>query len=246
VKFGVLPEVLKSSGISFDFFATGHYANVDRDPGLGRYLLKKAKDSKKDQTYFLYRLSQEQLSRIMFPLGIYTKDEVRTIARTANLPVHDKKESQDFYSGNLEDLLQKENIPGDIVMTNGKVMGKHRGIWHYTIGQRKGLGVSYSEPLYVVEIDAVHNRIVLGTEKETCSDSCSVNLCNWIAIENLLAPLDVQVKIRSTSNPVPATIAPAASGSINVNFSIPASAITPGQSAVFYDGEKVVGGGIIV
>jgi tRNA-specific 2-thiouridylase len=245
VKFGILPEVVRASGINFDFFATGHYAKVEQDTASQRYLLKKSKDPQKDQTYFLYRLSQEQLSRVMFPLGNYLKNEVRIIAREANILVHDKKESQDFYGGDIKDLLGQENNPGDIVLTNGKILGAHNGVRHFTIGQRKGLGVSYSEPLYVVEVDAKNNRIILGTGKETYRESCNVNHCAWIAINSLSETRDIQVKIRSTGKPVPAQITPVAGNSIRVAFSIPASAITPGQSAVFYDGDVVVGGGII-
>lgn len=247
VKFGALPELIRDSGIEFDFFATGHYANVEYDANIKRYLLKRAKDAQKDQTYFLYRLSQEQLSKAMFPLGNYLKDEVREIACSANLSVHDRKESQDFYGGDIGELLQKDNFPGDIVDSNGKVLGRHNGIWNYTIGQRKGLGISNPEPLYVIVIDAENNKIVVGREKETYSSSCSVAHCSWIAFEKLSESIPVEVKVRSTSKPVSATIAPLSESgqSVTVTFEEPVSIVAPGQSAVLYNGDIVVGGGII-
>jgi tRNA-specific 2-thiouridylase len=245
VKFGALPELVRSAGIEFDYFATGHYANVEYNANAKRYLLKKSKDAKKDQTYFLYRLSQGQLSKALFPLGNYLKDEVREIACSANLSVHDKKESQDFYGGDIKELLQKDNTPGDIVTSQGEILGRHNGVWHYTIGQRKGLGVSSTEPLYVIAIDAENNKIIVGNEKETYNNSCSVSHCNWIAFEKLSETIPVEVKVRSTSKPVPAAIAPLSEDRVEVTFKEPVSIVAPGQSAVFYNGDIVVGGGII-
>ncbi|MGE5344172.1 MAG: tRNA 2-thiouridine(34) synthase MnmA [Candidatus Omnitrophota bacterium] len=254
VKFGVLPEVFRNSGIAFDKFATGHYARIEQDPTTGRFLLKKAADAHKDQTYFLYRLSQNQLATAMFPLGTYNKEEVRQIARDANLHVHDKKESQDFYSGDYDDIVGNGPKPGDIVDKDGKVLGHHQGIWRYTIGQRRGLGISHPEPLYVIAIDPKKNRVVVGTEKETYKETCIVKNCNWMSIETLTEPMTVQVKVRSTSRPVTATIEPIEKAThqtddkndvIRVQLHHSISSITPGQSAVFYDNDTVVGGGII-
>jgi tRNA-specific 2-thiouridylase len=245
VKFDLLPEAARAAGLEFDRFATGHYARVELDPSSGRYLLKKGVDSRKDQSYFLYRLSQRQLATTLFPLGGLMKSEVRQIARREKLPVHAKKESQDFYGGDLNDILRQENREGDIVDRNGTLLGKHRGIWHYTIGQRKGLGIAHSVPLYVLAIDAERNRLVVGTESETRRGSCVARDCTWILFEELVGKTDVQVKVRSGGRPVEATISPLDGQRTRVDFCEPVSALTPGQSAVFYDRDNVVGGGII-
>ena len=183
IKFGVLPSLLADSGIAFDRFATGHYAQVTFDPVSNRHLLKKAVDTKKDQTYFLYRLTQKQLAQALFPLGEYEKSSVRKIAEEAGLPVHDKGESQDFYSGDYTELLDVKEVEGNIINTEGKILGRHSGTWNYTIGQRKGLGISHSEPLYVIEINAERNEIVVG-EKEFCfSNGLKATNLNIIAKE---------------------------------------------------------------
>jgi len=245
VKFGMLPQLAQSSGLAFEYFATGHYARLQFDPGVGRFLLKKGVDSRKDQSYFLYRLTQDQLSRTLFPLGELLKARVRQIARDAELPVHDKPESQDFYSGNWTDIIPQPDREGEIVDSRGRVLGKHRGVWNYTIGQRKGLGIASSEPLYVIAIDAGPNRLVVGTEKETFRRSCLVGDCNWIARETLAEAVDVLVKIRSAAKPAGATISPLDGGKTKVHFAEPLQAVTPGQSAVFYQDDVVLGGGII-
>jgi tRNA-uridine 2-sulfurtransferase len=245
VKFGVLPRLAKESGLDFDAFATGHYAQTAFDKSRSRYLLRKGADPKKDQSYFLYRLSQEQLATTVFPLGDLRKEEVRRIAREAGLPVHDKAESQDFYSGRYGDIIGTSDRPGDIVDNAGRVLGKHNGIWNYTIGQRKGLGIAWSEPLYVIKIDAEKNRVVVGTGNETRHSTFTAVDCVWSGIETLEAPMAAQVKIRSASPEADAIIEPAANGATRVKFVAPHSAITPGQSAVFYDNAVVVGGGII-
>jgi tRNA-specific 2-thiouridylase len=245
VKFGVLPAVAEKSGIAFDAFATGHYARVGKDSATGRYFLKKGVDPKKDQSYFIYRLSQEQLGRTLFPLGGLRKEEVRGIAKNAGLHVHDKEESQDFYSGRYSDLVGGENRPGDITDSHGTVLGRHKGIWNYTVGQRKGLGIAFSEPLYVLRIDVENNRIVVGTEAETRRSIFMVTGCAWSAIAGLGAPLSVTVKIRSASPPAGAAIEPIDNRMVRVSFRSPHSGITPGQSAVFYNGDIVLGGGII-
>ncbi len=245
IKFGLLPEAARRSGLAFDHFATGHYARVAFDEASERYLLRTAVDLRKDQSYFLYRLSQDQLSRALFPLGELLKSQVRKIARDADLPVHDQPESQDFYSGDLSDLVCGPMTEGDIVDRRGTILGKHTGIWKYTVGQRKGLGLSSPVPLYVIAIDAGKNRLVVGPESETYRLSCFVKETAWIAFDNLAGPLDVLVKIRSASKPAKARISPAGAGRALVEFGEPLSAITPGQSAVFYRDDLVVGGGII-
>jgi tRNA-specific 2-thiouridylase len=245
VKFGVLPEAARAAGLVFDRFATGHYARVEPDPASGRLLLKRATDARKDQSYFLYRLSQAQLATVHFPLGDLAKSRVRAIAREAGLPVHDRKESQDFYDGDLADILGGGASEGDIVDCDGRVLGRHRGVRSYTIGQRKGLGVAAPSPLYVIEIDAAANRLVVGPESGTFRRSTTVHDCVWGPFDELAATAEVRVKVRSGGRPVPATVAPLAGGRARVDFAEPVSSVAPGQSAVFYDGDTVVGGGVI-
>ena len=245
VKFGILPDAARGSGLAFDRFATGHYARVEHDAAHGRFLLKKAVDPRKDQSYFLYRLSQEQLATTLFPLGELTKSRVRTIAREEHLPVHDKKESQDFYDGDIGDILRQESLDGDIVDSAGQVLGKHLGVWNYTIGQRKGLGIAHPVPLYVVAIDADNNRLVVGPEEETYARSCVARDCAWVMVKKLAAPAEVQVKVRSGGRFVRAEISPLDGGRTRVVFAEPVSSVAPGQSAVFYQEDIVLGGGII-
>jgi tRNA-specific 2-thiouridylase len=245
VKFGVLPDAARKSGLTFDRFATGHYARIGHDERANRYLLKKGIDPRKDQSYFLYRLSQEQLATTLFPLGGYLKSRVREMAREEDLPVLDHPESQDFYNGDWTDLIRRPDAEGEIVGSRGNVLGRHKGIWNYTIGQRKGLGIASPVPLYVIEIDAARNRIVVGPESETFRTSCVAADCAWVSVERLTEPAAVLVKIRSTSCPAEATISPLDEARALVKFAAPLSAVTPGQSAVFYQDDVVVGGGII-
>jgi tRNA-specific 2-thiouridylase len=245
VKFGILPDAARKAGLVFDRFATGHYARVEHDAASGRFLLKKAVDARKDQSYFLYRLSQDKLATTLFPLGELTKSRVRAIAREEKLPVHDKKESQDFYDGDLKDILGRDGLDGDIVDREGHVLGKHGGIWNYTIGQRKGLGIAHPVPLYVVAIDAENNRLVVGSEEETYKRSCVARDCAWVMAETLAGPADVQVKVRSGGRLVGAQISPLDRGRTRVDFAEPVSSVAPGQSAVFYREDIVLGGGII-
>ncbi len=244
VKFGLLPEIARASGLLFERFATGHYARVEWDEPRGRFLLKRAADAAKDQSYFLYRLGQAQLAAVLFPLGELTKARVREIAREADLPVHDRKESQDFYGGDLGDIVGPGAGDGDIVDRDGRVLGRHRGVPHYTIGQRKGLGIASPVPLYVIGIDAARNRLVVGPESETLRRSAVVHDCVWGLFESLAAPAEVLVKVRSGGRLVPASISPL-EGGCRVDFAEPVSAVAPGQSAVFYGGDTVIGGGVI-
>ena len=245
IKFGMLPLLAEKGGLSYDYFATGHYARVEKDEVTDRFLLKKGVDPKKDQTYFIYRLSQEQLSRILLPLGEYTKAEVRELALEADLPTVEKEESQDFYGGDYKELLEMPEREGDIVLTDGKVVGSHQGFWNFTIGQRKGLGVAYTEPLYVLKLDPDQNRVIVGTREETYESTFDVTDLNWISIESLDADMEIMCKIRSAQQEREATIAPKEKGEVKVTFFHPTDAITPGQSAVFYDRDIVVGGGTI-
>ena len=243
MKFGLLVDTAREQGIDFDFFATGHYARVEEING--RFVLKKGLDTHKDQSYFLYRLSQKQLSQTLFPLGGYTKEQVRQMARDRGLAVAEKADSQDFYAGDYTDLLQQEARPGQIVLTNGTVVGTHQGFWNYTIGQRKGLGIAYAEPLFVLDIDAVHNRVIVGTASETRVTECFVGDVVWGGLfESLEQPMAVDVKYRSAGKSVPAVIHPEKEG-VRITFLEPQRALTRGQSAVFYCDNIVVGGGII-
>lgn len=242
VKFGVLPEMAKLNGIDFDYFATGHYARIEKIND--RYCLKCGIDTKKDQSYFLYRLKQEQLSKIIFPLGNYTKEQIRNIAKDNGLNVADKPDSQDFYDGDYNELLQISKQEGNIVDLSGKILGKHKGIWNYTIGQRKGLGVSSTDPLYVLELRKKENEVVLGPLDKTFKKSLIAVNINWISIETLECERKCFAKIRSTQKPVPVKIIPEGK-SVKVLFEDPQKSIAAGQSVVFYDGETVLGGGII-
>jgi tRNA-specific 2-thiouridylase len=245
VKFGVLPEAARSSGLAFDRFATGHYARVERDPSLGRYLLKRGHDVRKDQSYFLYRLGQSQLGAVLFPVGGLAKSRVRTIAREAGLPVHDRAESQDFYDGDLGEILGPGAGDGDIVDREGRVLGRHRGVHHYTIGQRKGLGIASPAPLYVIGIDAPANRLVVGPESETFRRTATLRDCVWGPYDELAGPTEVLVKVRSGGRLVPAAVSPLGPGRVRIEFVEPVASVAPGQSAVCYDGETVLGGGVI-
>jgi tRNA-specific 2-thiouridylase len=241
VKFDLLPLMLEKSGIFFNYFATGHYARLDFDRVQARYLLKKGIDSRKDQSYFLYRLSQKQLSKVLFPLGGYTKEKVREIARQAGLPMHDKQESQDFCSGDYTKLLSIESRAGNIVDSSEKILGQHNGIWNFTIGQRKGTGVAGGVPLYVVAINAEKNEIVLGQRELLLAKGLRATDLNLIDGK---MPVRALVKTRSASDAVPCSIGYDGI-ELDITFDEPQLAITPGQSAVIYKEDIVVGGGII-
>lgn len=246
IKFGLLPMLAERDGLAYDYFATGHYAKTGFNPGTGRYYLRKGKDPKKDQSYFIHRLSQAQLAKILLPLGDMTKDQVKAIAAELKLPASGKEESQDFYSGDYKELLEVEDMPGDIVDLRGKVLGHHAGIWNYTIGQRKGLGVAYTEPLYVISLDRKKNRVVVGTREEAHHSVFFVNEINWVALGGLEAPRECHVKIRSAQREAEALAEPYEPGVIRVSLHTPNDGISPGQSAVFYDGDIVLAGGVIL
>lgn len=242
VKFGVLPLIAKENGIEFDKFATGHYARVKEKDG--RFLLKRGIAPHKDQSYFLYRLKQEQLKNIILPLGNYTKDQIRKIAKDNGLEVAEKPDSQDFYDGDYNELLGVKEKDGNIVDLDGKVLGHHKGIWNYTIGQRKGIGVSATEPLYVLELRKDTNEVVIGPADKTFKKELTAVNLNWIAFDKLENERKVYAKIRSTQQPTPVTITPNGDN-VDVVFDELQKSIAIGQSVVFYDEDVVLGGGVI-
>lgn len=247
VKFHHLVD--KAAGIGADRVATGHYARVRYDEPLGRWLLLRGKDRKKDQSYFLFGLTQEQLSKTLFPLGELTKTEVREIARRAELPTSEKAESQEIcfvqgrsYADFVEEYAGTETKKaGNIVTENGEVVGTHAGIHKYTVGQRKGL-IAAGTPQYVVRIEPQLNRIVIGNDPQRTR--FTVRDHNWIAIDRLTEPIRCEVQIRNRFEPQPATVF-LEDGEVTVEFDSPQRAITPGQGAVFYWDDVVVGGGWI-
>lgn len=242
VKFGVLPLIAKENGIEFDKFATGHYARVEEKDG--RFLLKRGIAPHKDQSYFLYRLKQEQLKNIILPLGNYTKDQIRNIAKDNGLEVAEKPDSQDFYDGDYNELLGVKEKDGNIVDLDGKILGHHKGIWNYTIGQRKGIGVSATEPLYVLELRKDTNEVVIGPADKTFKKELTAVNLNWIAFDKLENERKVYAKIRSTQQPTPVTITPNGDN-VDVVFDELQKSIAIGQSVVFYDEDVVLGGGVI-
>jgi tRNA-specific 2-thiouridylase len=250
VKFQLLLEYARSNG--FDYLATGHYARVEQDPSTLRFLLKKGVDAGKDQSYFLYRLTQEQMRSVLFPLGGMHKTEVKSLARELALPAAERPESQEIcfvpdnnYRSFLKEHAPETLRPGDLVMTDGTIVGRHDGIAFFTVGQRRKLGVAAGERLYVVRVEPETNRVVLGKLSDLQARGMTVSDLNFIAVDKLHAPMNVTVKIRYRSPFVPAAVAPAASGRIRVQFEHPVPSVCPGQAAVFYDGDTVVGGGII-
>jgi tRNA-specific 2-thiouridylase len=244
IKFGALVSVARQQGLAFDAFATGHYANITFEDG--RWLLHRGIDETKDQTYFLYRLTQKQLSETLFPLGHLRKKDVKQLSIEKGFFTEQKGESQDFYKGDYSDLLGSPPQRGEIITSSGEIVGEHQGYWNYTIGQRRGLGVSAENPLYVLSLDAEHNRVVVGGVEETFKEGLVASKLNWIAFDHLTEPMEVVAKIRSTQKPKVALITPIDELSIEVKFSEKQKAITPGQSAVFYKDNVVLGGGVII
>ena len=246
IKFGVLPAAAKAQGVAFDKFATGHYARVEKDSQTGKYLLKRAKDLSRDQSYFLHRLTQNQLSQVLFPLGEMTKPEIREVARQAGLAVADKEDSQDFYCGDYNALLNFPNQPGDIVTLDGKKVSRHNGIWGYTIGKRKGLGISgFKTPMYVVRIDAPNNQVVIGPKEALYSKTLQADHVSWVAGEPPAENFGCDIKIRNLHVHAKAQVTVGEDGSFSAEFEEPQLSVTAGQSAVLYDGDIVLGGGII-
>jgi tRNA-specific 2-thiouridylase len=245
LKLKILLDKAAKSGLDFDLVATGHYVRNKFDSKRKRHILLKAKDREKDQSYFLYLLSQQQIAKCIFPLGNYTKKEVKKLAKEMNLPVKEKKESQDFFSGDISLLFEGKENPGKIYDKKGEILGEHRGIQYYTIGQRRGLGIAKGKPLYVIEIDKENNSIVVGEKEDLFKDTLLADKLNWISLESLREEIEVTAKIRYLHKEAKALISPYGKDNVFVKFEEPQSAITPGQSVVFYQADILVGGGTI-
>jgi tRNA-specific 2-thiouridylase len=255
VKFDQL--LLTARQIGADRIATGHYARVRYNSESRRYELLRALDESKDQSYFLFGLTQDQLARTDFPLGELNKQEVREIARRLAVPVAEKPESQEICfvpSGNyvrfIEGYLREQGseLPeetGDIITTRGEVLGRHNGLHHFTVGQRHGLGIAAGRPVYVIALDRANNQLIVGEDADLRSSVCEVRDVNWIPFEIPDGPVEAMVRIRNRHDPAAAEIIALDAASARVNFREPQRAITPGQAAVFYSGEKVLGGGWI-
>ena len=256
VKFDQL--LVTARQIGADRIATGHYARIRHNTHSGRYELLRAVDESKDQSYFLFGLTQEQLSRAEFPLGEMTKPEVREMARKLAVPVAEKPESQEIcfvpsgsYAKFIESYLteqgqQLSEAGGEIVTTSGEVLGRHAGLHHYTVGQRRGLGLSTGHPVYVVALDSERNRLVVGEDQDLQNARCEVRNVNWIPFAFPAGPVEAMVRIRNRHEPAAAEITALDSMRARIEFRDPQRAITPGQAAVFYSGENVLGGGWIV
>ncbi len=256
LKFASLDRLAMSLGC--EKVATGHYARVEYDMEAKRYRLFRGRNLQKDQSYFLWELTQEQLSRSMFPLGEMSKPEVRAVARQEGLAVAEKAESQEIcfvpdgnYAGFIDRYLEAEGESdrapgeGEVVNTRGEVLGAHGGIHRYTIGQRRGIGIAAPRPLYVVSIDAAQNRIVVGEQEELLNEEFTAAGVNWIVDVDDGGPVPALVRVGYRHTAAPALITPLAGGRVRVRFREPQRAITPGQATVFYRGDEVLGGGWI-
>jgi tRNA-uridine 2-sulfurtransferase len=248
LKFGTL--ISRARQLGAEFVATGHFARVER--AGARVLLKRGRDPRKDQSYFLFSLKQEQLARAMFPLGDLTKDDTRGVARERQLKTADKEESMEIcfvpdnnYGHFLQQAKLVETHAGDIVDAHGRVLGQHEGIEFYTIGQRKGLRIAAAKPLYVIDLDPATNRVIVGDDSDLERDEFSVERCNWIPFDTPPAEIEVTAKIRYNHRGVAATVTPGPGGGAEVQLHEPQRAVTPGQACVFYQEDLVVGGGWI-
>lgn len=252
LKFGFMWEKAKELGC--EYIATGHYAKMEYSEKYGRYVLKKADNIKKDQSYVLYCMPKELLGKVLFPLGKFaSKDEVREVAKQNNLKVASKPDSEDICfipDGNYKKFLENNSEikpkPGNIVLEDGTILGRHNGLYNYTIGQRKGLGISYKEPLFVIGFNPVKNEIIVGEKEKLFKTEMLVKDINLLLIDKLEGKMEVTVKTRYSANEEKATIEMLDENTIKVKFEKPAQRITPGQSAVFYVDDIVVGGGKIV
>lgn len=252
MKFGSM--LRKAQELNCDYIATGHYAKTEYSEKYNRYVLKKSNESKKDQTYFLYGIPKDAIEQIIFPLQeIEEKEEIRKIAQENNLEIAEKKESQEICfipNDDYKRFLQENNIKqkvGNIVLKTGEVLGKHSGLINYTIGQRKGLGIAYKEPLYVIELNREKNEVIVGTEKELYSKTLIANELNWLAFDKLDEDLECYAKIRYRAKEAKAIVKPQNNETVEVQFLEPERAITKGQAVVFYDEDGVLlGGGKII
>ncbi len=257
LKFASLDRLAVSLGC--EKVATGHYARVEFDPATSRYKLLRGRNEQKDQSYFLWELTQAQLSRALFPLGEMSKPEARDAARQHGLTgVSEKKESQEIcfvpdgdYAGFIDRYLEAEDatsrLPGsgEIVDVNGRIIGRHEGVHRYTVGQRRGLGIADERPLYVISIDAEKNRVTAGAAEDLLSSEFTVAHVNWVAFDDPSEPVRAEVRVRYRHTAAPATITPLVNQRARIVFDEPQRAITPGQASVFYRGDEVVGGGWI-
>jgi tRNA-specific 2-thiouridylase len=251
LKFGRLLE--RADQLGAQFIATGHFARLEGSADGSRTLLKRGRDRCKDQSYFLFSLRQSQLARALFPLGEKTKSETREVARHCRLKTADKEESMEVcfvpdndYGRFLEQAKLVDRHQGEIVHLDGRVLGHHDGIEFYTIGQRKGLGVSWPTPLYVLELDPATNRVVVGDDAALERDTFQIDRCNWIPFDQPPDVFEATVKIRYNHSGTPGTVTPLPNGRALVSLHSPQRAITPGQAAVFYQGDLVLGGGWIL
>lgn len=242
----------KAKDLDADYLATGHYARIGYNSKNKRYILKKGKDRNKDQSYFLFSMPQKALKNTLFPLGDYTKDKVRGIAKKIGIKVYNKPESQeicfipdDDYKNFLSNKDSGVMEPGPIVDKSGKVLGQHKGIAFYTLGQRKGLRIAYKHPLYVTRIDSAKNTIVIGEKADTLSHALIAKKVNWISENGFDKPIKVKAKIRYNHVASDATVVKAKNNSVKVEFKKPQGAIAPGQAVVFYNRDTVVGGATI-
>lgn len=250
IKFDVLLKKMKA--LEADYFATGHHARIEYDKKNVRYILKKGKDRKKDQSYFLYAMTQKQLSRTLMPIGDLTKEEVRKKAQSFDLPVAERPESQEIcfvpdndYVGFLQSRIPGAFRPGPVIDSENRTLAEHKGIVHFTIGQRRGMGISAPYPLYVLSILSERNTIVVGPEKELYGRTLMASRLNMISFEKITELLKVKARIRYKHKEEQALVTPLDSDKVRVEFERSQRAIAPGQSVVFYDGDTVVGGGII-
>ena len=250
IKFKALLE--KAEKLGAEYLATGHHVRIGFDKGKDQYRLLKGKDSNKDQSYFLYSMTQKQLQKTLFPVGDFTKKEVRAFARELDLPVAERVESQevcfipdDNYVGFLKEAQPEAFRPGPIVDEGGKVLGEHPGIFHFTIGQRRGMGIAAESPLYVLEIRPEDNTIVAGKNESLYRKKLLAFQIHWITPSNTSGTVSVKARIRYRHSEAPAKLTDVSSDPVMVEFEEPQRAITPGQAVVFYDGEIVLGGGII-
>lgn len=255
IKFDRFLEM--AEGIGAQRIATGHYAQIRYDRESGRWQMLRSVDRSKDQTYFLFGLTQDQLSRTMFPLGGMEKPAVRELARKLGIPTAEKPDSQEIcfvpngdYAGFIDAYFReqgrtREDSIGELVGTDGKVLGEHEGVHHFTVGQRRGLGIAAGEPLYVISTEPATQRVMVGRNEDLLRDSAWVKDVNWISITQPQAPIRAEVKIRNRHTPAAATLSLSEEGHVAVAFDQPQRAVTPGQGAVFYSGDLVLGGGWI-
>ncbi len=243
----------KAKELDAKYMATGHYAKIIYDAKIGRYLIKKSASAAKDQTYVLYNLKQDQLKHILMPLGEYSKDEIRSIAEKIGLIIADKPDSQEIcfiedndYIKFIKEQSEYDIKPGSFIDTEGNILGEHKGIINYTIGQRKGIGISFGKPMYVIDINPDKNIVVLGDEKDIFKKELIADNLNYILFDNIDKPIKVKAKIRYAASESDATIIPIDESRVKVVFDKAQRAITKGQSIVFYHEEYLLGGGIII